>query len=420
MDANVFDRRRGASRCVADQPVRALRRVHLENVKLDEKQSVVFTVSKAISIAGGVVGHTAWAPSGAIVKVAGMQTLQFSGRRGFRLRERVLKHVGAVALLLTLACGAAGPAAATGVTFASPSAAVEQGIGAYKAGHYQIAEPALKFAADAGNFFGQFYLAQLYSDNNSAYTNHGRAYKLFVGIVEENANADPDDDQRAPYVGKALTAVAGYTRRGLAEIALAPNAERAAKFYRDAATFFRDSDAQFELAKMHLKGEGVAQDQRQALHWLSTLTQEGHAGAQAFLADLLWRGKDVPKDEKKALALIQVAIANAPERDRIWIEDIYQNIFCGSSSGIRADADGLVAVWKRMYSPRSGVDQGDGAGFGVVARACSNGERLPELSRQGQATGGRDQRTPASVVPDTKTLQNGAASGMREIGTTRR
>ena len=173
MDANVFDRRRGPGRCVADQPVPALHRAHPENVKVGEKQSVVFIVSKAISSAGGVVGHTAWAPSGAIVKVAGMQTLQFSGRRGFRLRERVLRHVGAAALLLTLACGAAGPAAATGVTFASPSAAVEQGIGAYKAGHYQIAEPALKFAADAGDFFGQFYLAQLYSDNNSAYTNHG-------------------------------------------------------------------------------------------------------------------------------------------------------------------------------------------------------------------------------------------------------
>ena len=34
-----------------------------------------------------------------------------------------------------------------------------------------------------------------------------------------------------------------------------------------------------------------------------------------------------------ALALIRVAVANAPERDRIWIEDIYQNIFCGASSG---------------------------------------------------------------------------------------
>ncbi len=334
---------------------------------------------------------------------------------------RMFKRMGALALLLAVAGGSAGPAAATGVAFASPSAAVEQGIGAYKAGHYQLAEPALTFAADAGEFFGQFYLAQLYSDNNSAYTNHGKAYKLFVGIVDENANADPDDDKRAPYVGKALTAVAGYTRRGLSEIGLVPNAERAAKFYRDAATFFRDSDAQFELAKMHLKGEGVAQDQRLALHWLSTLTQEGHAGAQAFLADLLWRGKDVAKDEKRALALIQVAVANAPDRDRIWIEDIYQNIFCGSSSGIRADADGLVAVWKRLYSPRSGLDQGDTMGLGFVARTCGNGEQLPELSRQGRQTnGGSDQRTPASALSDTKTLHNGAASGLREVGSSRR
>jgi hypothetical protein len=419
MDTRVFDKPGGPGRRAADQPAHALHRTHLENVNFDEKQNVVFSDSKAISSEGGVVGRTAWAPNGAIVKVAGMQTLQLSGP-GRRVRARIFRHFGALALLLTLACGGAGPAAATGVTFASPSAAVEQGIGAYKAGHYQIAEPALRFAADAGDFFGQFYLAQLYSDNNSAYTNHGKAYKLFVGIVDENANADPDDDQRAPYVGKALTAVAGYTRRGLAEIGLASNADRAAKFYRDAATFFRDSDAQFELAKMHLKGEGVAQDQRQALHWLSTLTQEGHAGAQAFLADLLWRGKDVPKDEKRALALIQVAVANAPERDRIWIEDIYQNIFCGSSSGIRADADGLVAVWKRLYSPRAGIDQGEQLGLGLVARSCGNGEPLPELSRQGQTTGGRDQRTPASVVPDTKTLQNGAASGVREIGATRR
>lgn len=335
---------------------------------------------------------------------------------------QIFKPLGALALLLALACGSAGPVSARDVTFASPSAALEQGIGAFKAGHYQIAVPALTFAADAGEFFGRYYLAQLYADNNSAYTDHGKAYKLFLHIVDENANADPDDDQRAPYVGKALTAVASYTRRGLPEIALPPNAERAAKFFRDSATFFRDSDAQFELAKMHLKGEGVAQDQRLAFHWLSTLTQEGHAGAQAFLADLLWRGKDLPKDEKRALALIRVAVANAPERDRIWIEDIYQNIFCGASSGTRQDADGLVAVWKRLYSPRSAAEQGDHLGLGIAARTCGNGEPLPlPDTREGRQTGGSlDQRTPASAVPDTKALQGGAASGFREIGAPRR
>ena len=153
---------------------------------------------------------------------------------------RTFKPLGALALLLALACVSAGSVSARDVTFASPAAALEQGIGAFKGGHYQIAVPALTFAADAGEFFGRYYLAQLYADNNSAYTDHGKAYKLFLHIVDENANADPDDDQRAPYVGKALTAVASYTRSGLPEIALPPNAERAAKFFRDSATFFRD------------------------------------------------------------------------------------------------------------------------------------------------------------------------------------
>ncbi|MFM9846825.1 MAG: dihydroxy-acid dehydratase [Hyphomicrobiaceae bacterium] len=456
MDARVFDTPKWSGRHRAEGLTRAPRRSNLENVKFSENQKVVLSVSKAISASGGVADvMRSLAREGAIVKVAGMKTLQFGGparvsdclkvvenrddktgeifdrRRATLLAatrtllaKRVLGSLGALALLLTLAFSWAAPAVAGSVTFASPSAALEQGIGAYKAGHYQLAEPALKVAADTGEFFGQYYLAQLYSDNNSAYTDHGKAYKLFVGIVDENANADPDDDQRASYVGKALTAVAGYTRRGLPEIGLVPNAERAAKFFRDAATFFRDSDAQFELAKMHLKGEGVAQDQRLAFHWLSTLTQEGHAGAQAFLADLLWRGKDMPKDEKRALALIKVAVANAPERDRIWIEDIYQNIFCGASSGIRQDADGLVAVWKRLYSPRAGADQGDHLGLGIAARTCGSGEALPlpDVSREGRKTNGSvdQQRTPAAAVPDTKALHGGAASGIREIGAGRR
>lgn len=439
MSARVIDK---PKRQVTEGPYGAPSCSYPENVKRNENQKVVFSHSKAISTSGGLVGGEGSPAPSAIAKVAGMKTLQFSvparvsdcegngfgavenreyktaavGRPAAKL-SRIPRHLGALTLLLALACGSAGPASARDMTFASPSAALEQGIGAYKAGHYQLAEPALKFAADAGGFFGRYYLAQLYSDNNSAYTDHGKAYRLFLRIVDENANADPDDDQRAPYVGKALTAVAGYTRRGLPEIGLVPNAERAAKFFRDAATFFRDSDAQFELAKMHLKGEGVALDQRLAFHWLSTLTQEGHAGAQAFLADLLWRGKDMPKDEKRALALIKVAVANAQERDRIWIEDIYQNIFCGASSGIRADADGLVAVWKRLYAPRSGADQGEHLGLGIAARTCGDGEPLP-LPRQ--TNGNAEQRTPASAAPDTKALQGGAASGLREIGASRR
>lgn len=339
---------------------------------------------------------------------------------------RIFERLGRIAVYLLLALGVQGQAAARDVTFVSPEAALEQGLGAYRAGQYRLAVPALSFAAQRGLFFGQYYLAQIYADNASAYTDHAKAYDLFRRIVDENANADPDDDQRAPYVGKALTAVAGYTRRGLSEIGLVPNPERAAKFYREAATFFRDTDAQFELAKMHLKGEGVTQDRQMAFHWLATLTQEGHAGAQAFLADILWRGKDLPKDEKRALALITVAVANASEADRIWIEDIYQNIFCGTSAGTRQQADGLVAVWKRLYASRSGVDRSERMGLGLAARSCSNGEGMPSLDRDGR--GVKTDQDARQLGPATTrepgVMQGGAASspgfGLREIGTSKR
>ena len=327
------------------------------------------------------------------------------------LAMRISRAAGIVALWFGLGLGLSAQAPARDVKFVSSEAALEQGLGAYKAGYYNLAVPALKFAADSGLFLGQYYLARIYADNESATTDHASAYKLYLRIVEEHANVDPDDDWRANYVGKSLTAVARYTLRGLPEIGLVPNIERAAKFLRDAATFFGDADAQFELARMYLKGEGVEVDRNLAFHWLSTLTQKGHAGAQAFLAELLWKGADLPRDERRALALITLAIANAPEADRLWIEDIYQNIFCGSSTGTRQQADGLVAVWKRHYSPRSGPEISERI-VGSSARTCGNGEALPDPDRNTRAP---------DVKPGMERRGAGPGQpGFREVGAPQR
>ena len=285
---------------------------------------------------------------------------------------RISRRAGIVALWFGLALGLSAQAPANDTKFVSSEAALEQGLGAYKAGYYNLAVPALAFAAGSGLFFGQYYLAQIYADNGTAFTNHAKAYELYMRVVDEHANVDPDDDWRAAYVGKSLTAVARYTLRGLPEIGLVPNTERAAKFLRDAATFFGDSDAQFELARMYLKGEGVQEDRKLAFHWLSTLTQKGHAGAQAFLAELLWKGNELARDEKRALALITVAVANAPEADRLWIEDIYQNIFCGSSTG-RAHRR---TVWWR----------------------CGSASIRPELGRKAASVSLDRVRAPAATV----------------------
>ena len=54
------------------------------------------------------------------------------------------------------------------------------------------------------------------------------------------------------------------------------------------------------------------------MHYLSVLTEEGYPGAQALLADLLWRGRYVKKDEQRALALITMAVGERAAARARW------------------------------------------------------------------------------------------------------
>ncbi|MGE0854509.1 MAG: tetratricopeptide repeat protein [Hyphomicrobiaceae bacterium] len=301
-------------------------------------------------------------------------------------------------------------AGAAAPEFRSPADALSQGIGAYQGGYYEMAIPALEAAAAANLFDAQYYLARIYSDNQGAQTDHAKAYLLYQKIANDYADVDPDDDRRAPFVAKALTALAGYVRRGLPEISLSPDPERAAEYLHHAALFFNDEDAQFELAKLQLRGEGVPSDVARGKHWLATLSQKGHAGAQAFLADLYWRGMFMPRDQVRALALISVAVKNAPLGERVWIEDTYQNIYCGAPEGVRKQVGGMVAEWDSRYGRRLSSEERFGFFLdGRATRTCSNGEVVP-LDQQGGATS-----TPAgsAVMPPAT---NGGPSSLPADG----
>src|SRR5215471_10002700 len=335
--------------------------------------------------------------------------------------ERKLHAMRIFSGVLTAVLIAAAGAVCAGdgsVRYASPQAAFEQGLGAYKAGYYEIAIPALEEAAAKGaelnKFFAEFYLARIYSDNDSAFTDHGKAYALFQKFVDGNADVDPDDGQRAPFVAKALTALAGYLRDGVTEIGLQPDPERAVDYLHHAATFFGDKDAQFELAKVYLGGLGTTEDVKRGMHYLSVLTEEGYPGAQAYLADLYWRGRYVKKDERRALALIRMAVENAPKHERIWIEDIYQNIFCGASQGTRQQADGMVARWRKLFSHPSPA--GDRMGLGAELqpqRACGDGEIL-DIGRDVPVK--EVAPTGAGAMPPTSVQGNTTGFGFRETG----
>jgi hypothetical protein len=286
--------------------------------------------------------------------------------------------------------------------FKSPEDALKQGIGAFVGGYYEIALPALEAAAAANMFLGQYYLARLYADNAGNHTDHAKAYMLYQRLSDEHTDADPDDDSRAPFVAKSLTALAGYIRNGLPEIGLKPNPGRAATLLRHSATFFNDEDAQFELAKMNLYGEPGEINITDAKHWLSTLSQKGHAPGQAILALEQWRGKVLARDPVRALSLIAIALENAPPADRVWIEDIYQNIYCGSGASTRKQATGLVADWRDRYGRKPVVR--DRSGLGILSadavRTCENGEAVvPFDSGRISAPGGVAGKLPPLKEP---------------------
>lgn len=323
--------------------------------------------------------------------------------------------IAGLLLCLSAVCAGAAPA-----QYRSPQDALDQGIGAFNGGYYEIAEPALKYASDAHLFLAPYYLARIYSDNNGPLTNHAKAYELYLKIAEEHTDVDPDDDQRAPYVAKAMTHIAGYLMTGLPEVGLKSNSRIAAEYLREAAQFFRDEDAQFELAKLYLRGDGIESDVPYAKHWLSVLSQKGHAGAQAFLADLLWRGKYMKADPVRALALISVAVANAPPYERVWIEDIYQNIYCGTAQGIRKQATGLVADWRTRYGRKP--DTRDRSGLGVLStqaeRTCGNGEPVPfDMGLTAERLPAPEPAAPATPIAPPRAFANGASGiGLRDVG----
>jgi hypothetical protein len=281
----------------------------------------------------------------------------------------------------------AGPAAAQQThTYPSAQAAIERGLDSYRAGSRDAAISALSEAASRGDpsvrFAAEFYLARIYAENIAAGADQTKAFVLFRKLADENLTVDPDTSKRAPFVAKALIALAGYVRAGLRDIDLPPNPSRAIDYLHHAAVFFGDRDAQFELARLHLSGDASGDDVRRGLHYLASLTEEGHAPAQALLAELFWQGRHVKKDGRRALALVTLAAEHAPPHERIWIDDTYATIFCATAQSGREEAERLVARWRRMFAqPAVGSEtelrsSGSTARELLPARQCADGEAV--------------------------------------------
>lgn len=315
-------------------------------------------------------------------------TLTSDGKKSLGRRIASVRPLSALfgaAISVAALAVAAASASAAGQPCGAVQESLTKGLDAYANNRYELAIPMFDCVEHSDDklrrLHAEFFLARIAADESGGFVDHARAYTLYQGIAEAADTVDPDDRLRAPFIAKAVTAIAGYVRRGLPEIGLKSDLERAVEYYRTSATVFNEPDAQFELAKMHLTGTGVPVDVALGLHYIQKLVQDGHAGAQAYLAEQHWTGAlaQVAKDRARALAFIKLAVENASASDRLWIEDRYQNFYCGTHASERVRAGEMVTAWRKVLTRGLKPSQPTmqlGARQPTASLKCSNGEMV--------------------------------------------
>lgn len=218
----------------------------------------------------------------------------------------------------------------------NPWAVFRFGFSAYKNGHKEQAVEAYKYAAEKGQLGATWKLARMYAEGDGVARNDYEAFKFFSEIAQQDVEPGTPEES---YVSDALVALGGYLKKGIPGSPVAADPVAAQEYYMRAAATYRNPNAQFEMGKMFLKGEGgVKASVRQAGRWLQLAAEKGHAGAQATLGHLLFQSGKVVR----GLAMMTAALQRANSADRPWIRNMQEEAFAVAPEADRRTAIALA------------------------------------------------------------------------------
>lgn len=235
---------------------------------------------------------------------------------------------GPVDVLLPASAGAAPPAvarddgpataadAALSLANAREPAAVDERSDALKA---------LEAAADAGQPIALWRLGTMYESGQGVTKDDVRAFGYFSRIANENASTSPSSLE-ADIIAQSFVKVGEYYRAGLPDAGIPKDSQHSVALLMHAATYFADAEAQYEIGRLYLSGESLAQSAIQGARWLSLAARKGHIPAQATLGDLLFNGSGdvLPPQPIEGLMWLTIAHDNvAPGSvDADWINEM--------------------------------------------------------------------------------------------------
>ena len=106
-----------------------------------------------------------------------------------------------------------------------------------------------------------------------------------------------------------------------------------------------DASAQFNLAAMYRKGEGVLKDHKEAVKWYTKAAEQGHAGAQYYLGMGYAAGIGILQDYVMAHMYWNIAAVSG-EEDAIKYRDIIEKEMTSSQL---EKAQDLAREWMRTH-----------------------------------------------------------------------
>lgn len=212
-----------------------------------------------------------------------------------------------------------------------PFALFKFGFKAYKAGQKTEALEAYRYAAQKGHTGSRWALASMYAEGDGVKRNDFKAFKMYSDIARKGIEPGSSD---TGYFVNSLMALAHYYLKGIPGSPVKANMNEARQLYFQVASTFGVAEAQFQLAKMILAGEGGKRDVLEAMKWLNHARKKGHIGATALFGSLLvQQGQTV-----RGLAYMTAALQHCKPSDKIWMQDLQEQAFSVANADQRRTA----------------------------------------------------------------------------------
>jgi TPR repeat protein len=269
-----------------------------------------------------------------------------------RISEFLLRAVviGAGLLAAQGAMAFDGSKSTDAMAAAPPLSAMEafkSGAHLLKAGEKAKAVHSLEYAAEKGHALAQWKLGRMYAEGDGVTQDDLKAFQYFRGIADSHAEDNPDTPQ-SRFVANAFVALGHYYLDGIPKTAIKRDPDRAREMFAYAASYFRDSEAQYYLARLYLDGNGAPHDPRQAARWFGLSAQKGQCQSQAMLGAMLFAGDHVPRQAARGLMWLTLAKDNAKDgaaTDQDWINRLYDSAFQQATEDERALALLYLKRW---------------------------------------------------------------------------